>query len=80
MFNKLKEYKESAFKDIDETITKQAYNNVIKDLKAADIDPEELSDEEFKQLMAEEIKEIKTLGKGTIAGAGAFVLFDFLLG
>ena len=78
MFEKIKSYKDEALPEIDKAIREQAYKNVLNDLKDADIDPEEMSDDEFNQLMAEEIKSIESMGKGAMVGSGVFAFLELL--
>lgn len=75
---KLKNMKNATQEQVDKVINKQAYNTVIKDLKESGIEIEDLSDEEFKQLLAEEVKKTKTFTKGALVGAGALAFLELL--
>jgi tripartite-type tricarboxylate transporter receptor subunit TctC len=78
LIQKLKTMKNSTQGQIDSFIKEQSYKNVVKDLKEAGIDESELSDEEFKQLLAEEISKNKTFAKGALVGAGFLMFLDLI--
>ncbi len=78
MYEKIKQATQDGLKEVDEAVKKQAYKKALAKLNEAGIDPEELSDEEMAQLVAEEVKEIRTFGKGAAVGAGALMVLNLL--
>lgn len=76
--NKLKEMKNATKEQVDKVIKEQSYNNVIKDLQEAGISENEISEDEFKQLMAEEIKKNESFAKGAMAATGALLVLELL--
>lgn len=76
--DKIKSMKNATQEQVDTIIKEQSYKNVIKDLKEAGISESELSEEEFDQLMAEEIKKNKSFAKGAMVATGALLFLEFL--
>ena len=52
------------FKEIDKSVRELAYKNVVEDLEKEGISVNEIDEEDLKELVAEEVKKIKTFGKG----------------
>lgn len=78
MIEKLKTMKNATQEQVDKIIKEQSYKNVLKDLRDAGIEESEISDEEFSQLLAEEISKNKTFAKGALAGAGVLMFLELL--
>jgi len=76
--NKLKSLKNVTEEKVNQIIKEQSYNAVLKELKEDGIDIDDLTEEEFNQLIAEEIKKQKTFSKGMMVGAGALLLLELL--
>ncbi len=76
--NKLKTLKNATETQINEVIYMQSHKSVLKDLKADGIDINDLSKEEFNQILAEEIKKQKAFSKGTLAGMSALMFLELL--
>jgi len=76
--NKLKSLKNVTGEKVNQIIKEQSYNAVLKELKEDGIDIDDLTEEEFNQLIAEEIKKQKTFSKGMMVGAGALLLLELL--
>lgn len=76
--DKIKSMKNATQEQVDAIIKEQSYKNVIKDLKEAGISESELSEEEFDQLMAEEIKKNKSFAKGAMVATGALLILELL--
>lgn len=76
--DKIKSMKNATQEQVDAIIKEQSYKNVIKDLKEAGISESELSEEEFDQLMAEEIKKNKSFAKGAMVATGALLFLELL--
>lgn len=78
MFDQYKAKLDEYFSDADEALKKQAYMNVVQDLKKSGIVVEEVSKEDFEELLIDEVKRLKTLGKGALVGAGVFTVLSLL--
>ena len=78
LVNQLKEMKNATQTQYKEAIDKYAYKEVIKDLKEAGIDKDELSDDEFDELLKEKVKQSQTFAKGALFGAGALLFLELL--
>jgi len=66
------------FKEIDKSVRELAYKNVVEDLEKEGISVNEIDEEDLKELVADEVKKIKTFGKGMIAGIVGLELLDLL--
>ena len=62
----------------DETIIKYSKKQVLKELKDAGISKDEISDEEFDELLQEQIKQSRSFSKGAMVATGAFVFLELL--
>jgi len=78
LVNQLKSMKNATQAQYTEAIDKYAYSEVIKDLKEAGINKDELLDDEFNELLKEKVKQSKTFAKGAMVGAGALFLLELL--
>jgi TRAP-type C4-dicarboxylate transport system substrate-binding protein len=76
--DKLKNLKNATQEKVDKIINEQSYQAVLKELQEDGIDVNDLTEEEFNQLLAEEIKKQKTFSKGVLVGAGALLLLELL--
>jgi len=78
LIEKLKGMGDQSQEKIEETINSYSYNQVMKDLEDAGIEPSELSDEELNDLVVEEVNKNKSMAKGVLAGAGTIMFLEFL--
>jgi hypothetical protein len=78
LIEKIKSMKNATKEDVDKLIYDYSSKRVIKDLKEMDIDPEELEEEEFQQLLVEEVNKNRTFSKGALSGMGALLVLDLL--
>jgi len=78
IINRLKSLKDTTQSQYDEAITRYSYEEVIKELKKAGVSKEDLSEEEFNELLSAKIKESKAFSKGAMAAAGAFMFLELL--
>ena len=78
LVSELKNIKNATKLQVDSIIDSYSYEQVIKDLKEAGINKDELSDEEFKQLLAEEVVKSRKFSKGLLVGGGAILLLELL--
>jgi hypothetical protein len=78
LINKLKSIKNATKIEVDKVIDNYSYEQVVKDLKEAGIDRNDLSDIEFKQLLAEEVEKSRKFSKGLLVGGGAIMLLELL--
>lgn len=78
LVEQLKEMKNATQIQYSEAINKYAYNAVLKDLKDAGIDKDELLDDEFEELLKEKVKQSQTFAKGAMAASGVFLFLELL--
>lgn len=78
MVEKLKSLKNATQSQYDEVINNYSKEQVEKDLKKAGISKEELSDEEFQELLDEQIVKSKSFSKGALVAGGAFLFLELL--
>ncbi|DAB34029.1 MAG TPA: hypothetical protein CFH82_07390 [Sulfurospirillum sp. UBA12182] len=79
LVEKLKSMKNATASQYDKTIKEYASKQVQKELKEAGISKEDMSQEEYEQLLEDKYKEAKSFSKGAMV-AGGFLLFLELLG
>ncbi len=78
MVNKLKSLKNATQSQYNEVIKKYSYEEVLKELKKAGISKDELSEEEFQELLDDQIKQSKQFSKGAMVATGAFLFLELL--
>ena len=78
MVEKLKSLKNATQSQYDSVIDKYSKEQVIEDLKKAGISKDELSDEEFQELLNEQTVKSKSFGKGALVATGALLFLEFL--
>lgn len=78
LVDRLKNMKNATQTQYAEAINKYAYNEVLKDLKDAGIDKDELLDDEFDELLKEKIKQSQTFAKGAMVASGVFLFLELL--
>lgn len=78
LVNKLKNMKNATQAQFKEAIDKYAYSEVIKDLKEAGIDKDELLDNELDELLKEKVKQSQTFAKGAMAASGVLLFLELL--
>ena len=75
---KLRNIKNATQSQYDEVINKYSQTEVLKEIKEAGISKDDISVEEFNELLEEKIKESKAFSKGAMAAGGAFLFLEFL--
>jgi len=78
MVDKLKSLKNATQSQYNSVIDKYSKEQVIEDLKKAGISKSELSDEEFKELLDEQVVKSKSFSKGAMVATGALLFLEFL--
>jgi hypothetical protein len=79
LVEKLKNMKNATANQYDKTIKEYANKQILKELKEAGISKEDMSQEEYKELLEGKYKEALSFSKGAMV-AGGFLLFLELLG
>lgn len=79
LIEKLKGMKSATKAQYDAMIESHAHKEVIKNLKEAGLEKDDLSDEEFHALLSEQKKRANSFAKGALSASGIF-LFLALLG
>jgi len=72
LITKLKSIKNATQSQYDEVIINYSKEQVLKELQEAGISKDEISDEEFDELLQEQIKQSKSFSKGAMVATGAF--------
>lgn len=75
---KLKSLKNATQTQYDKTIQQYAKTEVIKALKEAGISADDLSEQDFSELLDDKIKESKAFTKGALVAGGALLFLEFL--
>jgi hypothetical protein len=78
LVNQLKSMKNATQAQYKEAIDKYAYSEVIKDLREAGIDKDELLDDEFDELLKEKVKQSQTFAKGAMTASGVLLFLELL--
>ncbi len=78
LVSQLKQMKNATQTQYKEAIDKYAYSEVIKDLKEAGIDKDDLLDDEFDELLKEKVKQSQTFAKGAMTATGALLFLELL--
>ena len=78
LITKLKSIKNATQSQYDEVINKYSQTEVLKELTEAGISKEDISQEEFGELLEEKIKESKAFSKGAMVAGGAFLFLELL--
>ena len=78
LVDQLKSMKNATQAQYKEAIDKYAYSEVIKDLKEAGIDKDELLDDEFDELLKEKVKQSQTFAKGAMTASGVLLFLELL--
>ena len=78
LVDQLKSMKNATHAHYKEAIDKYAYSEVIKDLKEAGIDKDELLDDEFDELLKEKVKQSQTFAKGAMTASGVLLFLELL--
>jgi len=73
--NSLKNVTQSQY---DETIKKYAKAEVLKELSEAGVSIDEISTQEFQELLEDKIKASKAFAKGAMVAGGALLVLDLL--
>jgi hypothetical protein len=76
----LKNVKNKSKAQFDQLIHENAQKTVLKELKANEIAPEDITSEEMDELLAEEIKTQREFAKGLATGSIGFAVILELLG
>ncbi len=78
LVNKLKNLTNATQTQYNETIVNYAKKEVLKELKEAGVSKDDLSDEEYNDLLEDKIKESKAFSKGAMVAGGALLFLEFL--
>ena len=78
LMEKLKNIKNATQSQYEDTVAKYSYDEVMRDLKEAGISKDDLSEEEFQELLNEQIKKSKIFAKGAMTAAGILLFLEFL--
>lgn len=78
LIDKLKTLKNKSQDEYREVIQKHSHKQVLKELKEAGLYKDDISQEEFDQLVQEKIKENTAFAKGAMVAGGAFLFFELL--
>jgi len=78
LVTQLKEMKNATQTQYKEAIDKYAYDEVIKDLKEAGLNKDELLDNEFDELLKEKVKQTHIFAKGAMAASGTLLFLELL--
>jgi len=78
LINRLKNLKSASSTQVDKIINDHSYDTVLKELKDDGISINDLSDDEFKQILAEEVKKTKTFAKGALTGGAGLLVLELL--
>lgn len=78
LVDKLKDMKNATKAQYDEMIEKYAHKEVIKNLKEAGLEKDDLSDEEFNAMLNEQKKRSNSFAKGALGASGVFLFLELL--
>jgi len=78
MVEKLKSMKNATQSQYNDVIQKYSHTQVLEDLKKAGISKSELSDEEFQELLDEQVLKSQSFSKGALIATGAFLFLELL--
>ena len=78
LVSKLKSLKNATQSQYDDVIVKYSNDEILKELKQAGISKDDLTDDEFKELLDAKIKESKAFSKGALVATGAFLFLELL--
>ncbi len=78
LIEKLKNLKNISKEQYKNIVCEYSYNQVVEDLKKAGIKKDELSDEEFQELLNEQITKSESFSKGALMATGAFLFLELL--
>lgn len=78
LIEKLKTMKNATEAQYDAMIESHAYKEVIKNLKEAGLEKNDLSAEEFDALLSEQKKRANSFAKGALGASGIFLFLELL--
>lgn len=78
LVEKLKGMKNATKSQYDEMIEKYAYKEVMKNLKEAGIEKDDLTSQEFDALLNEQKKRSNAYAKGALSATGVLLFLEFL--
>lgn len=78
LVNQLKQMKNATQTQYQEAIKKYAYSEVVKELREAGIERDDLENSEFDELLKEKEKQSKTFAKGAMVATGAMLFLELL--
>ena len=78
LITQLKSITNATQSQYDEAIVNYSKEQVLKELKDAGISKDEISDDEFNELLQEQIKQSKSFSKGAMVATGAFLFLELL--
>lgn len=78
LVKKLNSLKNATQSQYDETIKKYAETEVIKELKDAGVSIDDISTQEFQELLEDKIRASKAFAKGAMVAGGVLLFLDLL--
>ena len=78
LVKKLNSLKNATQSQYDETIKKYAETEVIKELKDAGVSIDDISTQEFQELLEDKIRVSKAFAKGAMVAGGVLLFLDLL--
>jgi tripartite-type tricarboxylate transporter receptor subunit TctC len=78
LITKLKTMKNATQEQYLEVIKNYSHKEVLKELQEAGISEDDLSSEEFDELLEDKIKQSTSFSKGALVATGAFMFLELL--
>lgn len=78
LVDKLKGMKNATKAQYDEMVEKYAHKEVLKNLKEAGLEKDDISDEEFNAMLNEQKKRSDSFAKGALYASGIFLFLELL--
>jgi hypothetical protein len=74
----IKKLKNATLSQYDDLIIEYAKKEILKELKEAGISEDDLTQDDYDELLADKIKEAKSFTKGAMVAGGAFLFLELL--
>lgn len=78
LLNKLKTMKNATQTQFDEMVAQYAYKEVLKNLKDAGLEKDDITQEEFDDLLSEQKERTSAFAKGALGASGVFLFLELL--
>lgn len=78
LIEKLKSLKNASSKEYHEAIQKHSHKQIIKELKEAGLSKDDISEEEFDELLQDKITQNTSFAKGAMVAGGALLFLQLL--